>query len=37
MKNIILLKAGWNKNPETFMKDFKKACIFKVIGAHTQK
>lgn len=36
MTNIPLFKGGWNENPKTFLREFKKACIFGAIGAQTQ-
>lgn len=35
--NIPLFKGGQNENLKTFLKDYKKTCIFGIIGTHTQK
>jgi hypothetical protein len=37
MANIPLFKGGWDEDFETFLRDFKRACIFGIIDAHTQE
>jgi hypothetical protein len=37
MATYLYFKGGRNKNLITFLRDFKKSCIFGIIGAHTQK
>jgi len=37
MAIVPLFKGGQNKDPKTFLIEFKIVCIFEIVGAQTQK